>query len=135
MEANSVKDSNALTLMTLPTSSSQRRSAFLVGAFLVLISLCILPVAHIKTMDTPGFFPTVTSTVICFNFITAFVLFNQFRVNRLPAVLVLSAAYLFSALITIPLLLSFPELFTKAGLMNEGRQTPSLLYAVHCRTD
>ncbi|REE68035.1 signal transduction histidine kinase [Paenibacillus taihuensis] len=130
MAAKPVRDSNALTLMTLPTSASQRRSAFLVGAFLVFISLCILPVAHVKTMDTPGFFPTVTSTVICFNFITAFVLFNQFRVNRSPGVLVLSAAYLFSALITIPLLLSFPELFTKAGLMNEGRQTPSLLYAI-----
>ncbi|MFC5452495.1 hybrid sensor histidine kinase/response regulator [Paenibacillus aestuarii] len=117
-----------LTLVAYETSKTQRNYVILLSALLVLISLITLPFGNTKGAEIPAFIPAVMSTIICFDFITLFVLFNQFRVKRSPAVLVLSAAYLFSALITIPFLLTFPKLFSETGLWHATIQSSPWIY-------
>ena len=60
--------------------------------------------------------------------ITAVLLFAQFSILRSRALLVISSGYLFTALIIIPWLLTFPGVFTPGGLLGAGLQSTNWLY-------
>jgi signal transduction histidine kinase len=59
---------------------------------------------------------------------TAILLFAQFSVVRSRAILVLASGYLFTALILIPWILTFPGVFVAAGGLLGGLQSTSWLY-------
>ena len=61
--------------------------------------------------------------------ITAILLFAQFSILRSRAILVIASGYLFSALILIPWILTFPGVFATGGLIG-GLQSTSWLYFV-----
>ena len=60
--------------------------------------------------------------------ITAVLLFAQFSVLRSRALLVIASGYLFTALVVIPWLLTFPGVFTRGGLLGAGLQSTNWLY-------
>src|SRR6201999_1194905 len=60
--------------------------------------------------------------------ITAALLFSQFAFVRSRALLILANGYLFTALIIVPHLLTFPGAFASAGLLGAGVQTTVWLY-------
>ena len=72
----------AHNLVTLQTNRTQRRFAFLVGVIVCLISLLSIPYARVKLTELQAYQPAIFSTVICFEIITVFVLYSQFRVSR-----------------------------------------------------
>ena len=74
----------------------QRVLALVIGAAVCVISLLLAPFARVQLSEMQAYQPAVLSAVICFELITAYVLYSQFRVNRMPSVLMLSAGYLFS---------------------------------------
>src|SRR5262249_46302154 len=55
-------------------------------------------------------------------------LFNQFAILRSRALLVIASGYLFTALMVIPWMLTFPGAFTPGGLLGAGLQTTNWLY-------
>src|SRR5262249_37083043 len=57
------------------------------------------------------------AVVFVTSFVTAVLLFSQFAIHRLRAILVLACGYLFSAMIIIPHALSFPGVFSSTGLL------------------
>ena len=59
--------------------------------------------------------------------ITAILLFAQFSVVRSRAILIIASGYLFTALVLIPWILTFPGVFAPAGLLG-GLQSTSWLY-------
>src|ERR1700738_3705011 len=60
--------------------------------------------------------------------ITAVLLFAQFSILRSRALLVIASGYLFTALIVIPWMLTFPGVFTPSGLLGAGLQSTNWLY-------
>ncbi|CAH1227239.1 hypothetical protein PAECIP111891_06104 [Paenibacillus allorhizoplanae] len=115
-------------LLTTPANRSQRRLAFLIGAIVCFISLLSVPLARIKLSELQAYQPAILSTVICFEFITAYVLYSQFRINRTPSVIVLAAGYLFSGGMNLMYVLTFPGTVTSSGLFHAGMQTAPWIY-------
>src|SRR4030088_2373517 len=62
--------------------------------------------------------------------ITAVLLFAQFSILRSPALLAISSGYLFTALMLIPWMLTFPGIFTPGGLLGAGLQSTHWLYTL-----
>src|SRR4030088_3173679 len=60
--------------------------------------------------------------------ITAVLLFAQFSILRSPALLAISSGYLFTALMLIPWMLTFPGIFTPGGLLGAGLQSTTWIY-------
>lgn len=120
----------AYNLLTLQTNRTQRRFAFLVGAIVSLISLLSVPYARVKLTELQAYQPAIFSTVICFEIITVFVLYSQFRVSRSPSILALTAGYLFSGGMSLMYLLTFPGIFAPTGLFHAGLQTAPWLYLI-----
>jgi signal transduction histidine kinase len=62
--------------------------------------------------------------------ITAVLLFAQFSILRSRALLTIASGYLFTALMVIPWMLTFPGVFTPGGLLGAGLQSTSWLYTL-----
>ena len=105
----------AYTLFTLESNPSQRRFAFIVGAIIALASLVSIPFAQIRVPNNNAFLSALCSTVICFELITVFVLYSQFKVSRSPSILILAGGYFYSACMTLLYLFSFPGIIPPNG--------------------
>ncbi|MDD9268839.1 MASE4 domain-containing protein [Paenibacillus sp. GCM10023248] len=117
-------------LITMQSNPAQRRFAFLIGVLVVLISLISIPLVRIQLAEVQAFQPAIFSTVVCFELITAYIIYSQFRISRAPAVLVLYAAYLFSAGMSLMYILAFPRVLAENGVFHSGPQSSVWLYTI-----
>src|SRR5260370_34238474 len=60
--------------------------------------------------------------------IPAVLLFAQFSILRSRALLAIASGYLFTALMLIPWMLTFPDVFTPGGLLGAGLQSTTWIY-------
>lgn len=128
MREHQAPDHTVHDLTTMPANRSQRVLALCIGAAVCLISLLLAPFARVQLAEMHAYQPAIFSAVICFELITAYVLYSQFRVNGTPSVLMLAAGYLFSASMVAMYLLTFPGIFAPSGLFHAGLQTAPWLY-------
>jgi diguanylate cyclase (GGDEF)-like protein len=124
----------SLFLATAPAGRRDRRLALAVVLLSVLAFAVSAPFARVPLAPVPAFIPIYQSALAISDLITALLLFGQFnilrqfRILRSTAVEVLAAAYLFTACLTAAHTLSFPGLFSPAGLLGAGPQTTAWLY-------
>ena len=118
-------------ISSLPPSPAQRRLALgvvlaLMAAFVVLAGpLSTVPLARID-----AFVPMYVAAMFVCDSVTAVLLFAQFAILRSHALLAISSGYLFTALIIIPWMLTFPGVFAPTGLLGAGPQSPAWLYVL-----
>jgi len=126
--AQLVSESTEIWLFNLPPTLRQTRIALAVAIAL----LAGLGVSALFA-DTPlpridAFIPALEGAVILTDLITAALLFSQYWASHSRALLALASGYLFTALIVIPHVLTFPGAFSPTGLLGAGLQTAGWLY-------
>ena len=119
---------HALSLALLPATRPERRLAFSVIGISAIAFAAAAPFATKPLAPAPAFIPTYQTALIVNDFVTALLLFGQFKFLRLRSLLVLACGYLFTGSIAIAHLLSFPGLFSPTGLLGAGPQTTAWLY-------
>src|SRR6202011_4009259 len=97
------------TLASLSPGRPQRRLALaavlaLLGAFFVTAG----PLSTIHLWRIDAFVPAYATAMLVNDSITAVLLFAQFAILRSHALLAIASGYLFTALIVIPWMLTFP---------------------------
>jgi hypothetical protein len=112
----------------MPPTSGQRRLAFAIAAVMLITCGALVPFAGIQLPWVTPFIPTLEAVFFVTDLITAILLFSQFSVTRSRALLVLANGYLFTALIVIPHVLTFPGAFSPTGLLGAGLQSAAWLY-------
>jgi signal transduction histidine kinase len=116
-------------LSHLSPSLAQRRLAFaVVLALLVAFFITAGPLSTFQPWRIDAFVPAYGTAVFVNDLITAVLLFNQFAILRSRALLAIANGYLFTALIVIPWLLTFPGVFTPGGLLGAGLQSTDWLF-------
>jgi signal transduction histidine kinase len=116
-------------LSTLSPGRPQRRLALaLVLALLVAFLITAGLLATIQLGRIDAFVPAYATALFVIDLMTAILLFAQFSILRSRALLVIASGYLFTALIVIPWMLTFPGVFTPSGLLGAGLQTTNWLY-------
>ena len=114
---------------TLSPTPAQRR--FALGVVLVLVAAFVVAAGPLSTVPLPridAFIPIYATAMFVNDSITAILLFAQFFILRSLALLMISSGYLFTALILIPWVLTFPGLFAPGGLLGAGLQSTAWLY-------
>ena len=120
-------------LAALPPSPGQRRMALAIVLILLIAFLIMVPFRTIQLPPSASFIAVFSSVVLINDLITATLLFSQFWILRWRALAVLGAGYLFSALISIPYVLTFPGVFSPTGLLGAGPHTAGWLFMIwHC---
>jgi signal transduction histidine kinase len=94
-------------------------------ALMLVFYGALVPFAAIPWAPVDGFIPAVEGMISVADLVTAVLLFSQFSVSRSPPLLMLACGYLFSALIVIPHILTFPGAFAPLGA---GPQSAGWLY-------
>ena len=115
-------------LLSLPPTRRQMRCAVAVAVGQVAALAIVAPFAKTQFAEINSFIAAFGGVIFVTDLITSVLLFSQFAVYRLRALLVLACGYLFSALIIIPYALTFPGAFSPTGLLGAGLQTTALLY-------
>jgi signal transduction histidine kinase len=72
--------------------------------------------------------PIQKTLMLVSDLVTAALLFGQYSIGRNPALNILAAGYLFTAIIVIPHALTFPGVFSETGLIAAGPQSAAWLY-------
>ncbi|HEY6897966.1 MAG TPA: MASE4 domain-containing protein [Rhodocyclaceae bacterium] len=126
---NGWPDETPKFLPTQPAGSLERRRAMLVVLVSAAIFLAAAPFAQVPLAPITAFIPIYESALTINDLITAALLFSQFGIMGSPALLALACGYLFTAVMTVFHLYSFPGLFPVGGLPGSGSQTTAWLYA------
>ncbi|HUQ24642.1 MAG TPA: MASE4 domain-containing protein [Burkholderiales bacterium] len=117
-----------LFLSTIPAGTADRRLALVFVAVSAMVFFSLAPFAKTPLTPVPAFIPLYQSALIMGDLLTAVLLFNQYRILRLRALLALGSAYLFSTLITVAHTLTFPGLFAAGGLLGATPQSTAWIY-------
>ena len=121
------KGSN-IFLVTAPAPLGGRRFALAI-VLASFVGFCALaPFARVPLPRIEAFIPIYESTLALIDLLTATLLFLAFSRSRLRAVLFLASGYLFTSLMAVPHMLTFPGLFSSSGLLGAGPQTTAWLY-------
>src|SRR5512138_2438612 len=115
-------------LSVLPAQPAERRLALGVVLGCLAISLATAPFAKVQLPRIDAFIPIYESALTFNDLITAVLLFGQFSILRSRGMLLLACAYLFTGLMIVAHMLSFPGLFAERGWLSGGAQTTAWLY-------
>ncbi|MET4068234.1 PAS domain S-box-containing protein [Bradyrhizobium sp. S3.2.6] len=116
------------SLLSLPPTHRQTRWAVAVAVCQVAAFALVAPFARTQLAEINAFIPAFEGVIFVTDLVTSVLLFSQFAIYRLRALLVLACGYLFSALMIIPHALTFPGAFSPTGLLGAGLQTTASLY-------
>ena len=116
------------SLLSLPPTHRQTRWAIAVAVCQVAAFALVAPFARTQLAEINAFVPAFEGVIFVTDLVTSVLLFSQFAIYRLRALLVLACGYLFSALMMIPHALTFPGAFSPTGLLGAGLQTTASLY-------
>jgi len=122
-------DQNGIVLANLPAGPTERRIAFAIGLALLGIAAVVAPFARAQLPRSDAWIPITNTYIFVADIVTWVLLISQFDIVRWPALLVLASGYLFTAVMAVPLLLTFPGAFTPSGLLGAGLQTNGWLSA------
>jgi signal transduction histidine kinase len=118
-----------LSVANLPPRKRHRQAVVAFAIVLIIASVIAAPFAHIPVPPLIAFVPTIETVIIVNDLITATLLFAQFSVVPSRAILVLAGGYLYTALIVVPHILTYPGAFAPAGLLGAGLQSTGWIYA------
>jgi signal transduction histidine kinase len=118
-------------LSSLSPGPAQTRLALTV-VLVLLVALFALagPLSTIQPGRIDAFVPAYATAIFVIDLLTAVLLFAQFSILRSRALLAIASGYLYTALIVIPWMLTFPGVFTPDGLLGAGLQTTTWLYTL-----
>jgi hypothetical protein len=119
------------TISGLAPSRAQKRLAFavfvvlLTGSALQIGEFGILPLARL-----PAIVPAYGTAMAITDLLTSVLLFAQFSIRRAMALLLISSGYLFTGLMAVQWMLTFPGAFAPTGLLGGGLHTTSWIYVL-----
>jgi signal transduction histidine kinase len=114
-------------LAIAPAPLDAQRWALAIGIASFVAFCTLIPFARVPLTRIEAFTPIYDSMFALTNLVTAGFLLVGFNRSRLRAVLVLASGYLFTSLMAVPHILTFPDLFSGSGLLGAGPQTSAWL--------
>jgi signal transduction histidine kinase len=123
-----VVDKFESSIATMTPTVRQRRLTLVLAATVLIATGVIAPFGAIQLRRIDGFIPATESVIVITDLFTAVLLFSQSRIIGSPGLLLLASGYLFSALMVLPHLLTFPGAFAPSGLLGAGLSTTAWLF-------
>jgi signal transduction histidine kinase len=112
----------------LTPGPAQQRVALLFALGIIAAFFIIVGLSDNQPRPFPGFVLVFVVSMLVCDFITAVLLFAQFSILRLPAILVIANGYVFTALVLIGWTLTFPGVFIPGQPFIGGLQSASGFY-------
>jgi signal transduction histidine kinase len=125
-----MREGRDFMISTLAPGPAQVRFALVVAfAFFAAYAL-LFERTSVQLAWIDAVVPSYATDMFISDMLTAFLLFAQFSILRSLALLVISAGYLYTGLIMVPWILTFPGTFAPGGLIGAGLQSAVWLYTL-----
>src|SRR5262245_5743328 len=112
-----------------PTANSAFRISIAFICTYAIFALAVIPFAKNPGPEIPGITALFVATVFATELSTSFLLFVHFRANPHWSLLTLGSAFLYSALMVVPHLLTFPgAVLEDHALVGSSRQAPGYIF-------
>src|SRR5215510_6447839 len=112
-----------------PTANSAFRISIAFICTYAIFALAVIPFAKNPGPEIPGITALFVATVFATELSTSFLLFVHFRANPHWSLLTLGSAFLYSALMVVPHLLTFPgAVLADQTLVGSSRQAPGHIF-------
>jgi signal transduction histidine kinase len=123
-----------LVLSSLSPGPAQTRLALCIVLGLIVVFALITAglLSGVQTSRVDAFVPAYLTAMFVCDSITAILLYAQFSILRSRAILLIASAYLYTALILIPYVLTFPGVFVARGLIGASQSAGWLYVFWHC---
>jgi signal transduction histidine kinase len=128
--ATVVPEEHFILSSSSPGRAQRRLALAVVLALLVAFFITEGPLSTIQLGRIDAFVPAYATAMFVNDSFSAVLLFAQFSILRSRALLAIASGYLFTALVVIPWLLTFPGVFAPGGLLGAGLQSPGWLYTL-----
>ncbi len=115
-------------LSALPPTRRQEWLALAIAALLFAALLATLPLGARLLPRQDAFIPIVDTILFLSDLVTAVLLYAQYSIVRSRGLLALAMGYLFTTIIVVPHLLTFPGAFTGFGSPGAALQSTAWLY-------
>jgi signal transduction histidine kinase len=116
-----------LGLFESPPGRRQGRVGHAVHGVLLFVNFASLLVRERRLPEVDSFVPIVDAIMFLGEVVTATLIYAQASVYRSRALAILGTCYLFTALLLIPHVLTFPGAFSREGLLGAGVNTTAWL--------
>jgi PAS domain S-box-containing protein len=113
-----------------PPSGAQVRNVLVVLGVLAVFFSLLAPFARTPLPVAPEFIPMYQSVLIGSNLLTGILLLGHVHTSRSWSLGILTLGYLFTALIALAHLLTFPGLFSAHGVLGGNDQTTPWLFMI-----
>ena len=120
MAERAARDEFEYSVAALPPTPRHRRLALAVVVVTLAAYGAVLPFSGTPLPRIDSFVPTVVAIAFVTDLVTAVLLFGQFSATGSRALLMLASGYLFSSLILIPYVVTFPGAFARTDLLGAG---------------
>ncbi len=120
-----------IVLATLPPSQRQIRLALGIVVALLVALILTTPFANTQLPRVDAFTPALDTAIAINDIITSALMFAQFFIVDRRAIFVLATGYLYTGLMAIAHMLTFPGAFAPTGLLGAGLQSTAWLYGSH----
>jgi signal transduction histidine kinase len=125
--APTVPEERRFILTSVSPSRGQKRLALAV-VLALLLALTVKPFSQIQLARIDAIVPAYAMAMFVNDSITAVLLFAQFSILRSRALLPIASGYVFTALVVMAWMLTFPGLFAPTGLFGGGLQSTAWLF-------
>ena len=119
-----------LVIATMPATGRQQAIAVGIIVLLTVAAAVIAPFASIQVARVDAFIPVLQTVLSVVDFITATLLFAQFSIQPLRALLALASGYMFSGSFALLQTLAFPGAYAPAGLIGDELNTPAWFFVL-----
>ena len=116
------------SVATAAATVPHRRLALAIVIAMLVAYVAVLPYGSVPLPRIDSFVPTVSGIIFITDLITAALLFAQFAATGSRPLLLLASGFLFSALIVVGYVLTFPGAITPTGLFGAGPQSAAWIY-------
>jgi signal transduction histidine kinase len=121
-------DQSGIVLADLPARQTQRKVALAVTFAFLGSAALIASFASVQLPRVDAVIPASQTLIFTNDLVTSVLLISQFTIVRWHALLVLACGYLFTALLDVAHLLTFPGAFAPTGLLGAGLNSTGWLY-------
>jgi two-component sensor histidine kinase len=122
-------DDLATSITAIPANARQRKIAFSVFIFLIVIAVVNAPFSLLPLGRAHSFLPVIETVMSTANLLTAVFLLVQYSLYPQPALLALAGGFMFSGLFALMHVLAFPSAHAGDILIGDKVNSPTWLIA------
>ncbi len=121
-------DQLPITIAAKPISTRDRNIAFGTIVVLVILDAIIIPSAGVRLPRVDPFIPVLQTVMCVVDLLTAALLFAQYSIEPLRAIITVANGYVFSGLFAFIQTLAFPGAYSPTGVIGDGLNSASWFF-------